>query len=63
MNKLQSKKFHALEITGSLTGFPLESGCVLEKYLSMVARLGGRVSNEKKIMHNAEPKTIGTTVI
>src|SRR5882724_3001269 len=33
------------------------------KYLSTVARLGGRVSSEKRIMHNAEPKTIGTTVM
>jgi hypothetical protein len=63
VNKLQPKKIYALEITGSLTGFPPESGCVLEKYLSMVARLGGRVSSENRIMHNAEPKTIGTTVM
>ena len=35
----------------------------LGKYLSTVARLGGWVSSEKSIMHNADPKTIGTTVI
>ena len=35
----------------------------LGKYLSTVARLGGRVSNEKRIMHSADPKTIGTTVM
>ena len=29
----------------------------------MVPRLGGGVSSEKIIMHNAEPKTIGTTVM
>ena len=35
----------------------------LEKYFSMVCRLGGGVSSEKMIMHSAEPNTMGTTVI
>src|ERR1035437_7469673 len=39
------------------------SASAFGKYFSTVARLGGRVSSEPKIMHRAEPKTIGTTVI
>ena len=31
------------------------------KYFRIVASLGGGVSNEKIIMHRAEPITIGTT--
>src|SRR5258706_2286006 len=36
---------------------------VAGKYFSIVARVGGLVRNDPKIMNKAEPNTMGTTVI
>ena len=44
-------------------GWPRQTHYFLGKYLSIVSLLGGGVSREKMIMHSAEPKTMGTTVM